>query len=219
MLRAAARLTGVRRTALVASRSQARVLCRCAPAEVKEAPAAEAAPEPALHEALEIRVGRITKAWKHPEADKLYVEEVDCGEEELRTICSGLVPYIAEEEMQDREVLVLCNLKARNMVGIKSNGMLLAASDEAHESVELIAPPAGVEVGERVKFGDWDAAQADPFAPNKLQKKKVWEKVMPTLCTTEDKVVAIKGEDGEILPMQTSVGPVTAATLANGTVG
>ena len=51
-------------------------------------------------------------------------------------------------------VLVLCNLKPRNMRGIKSSGMLLAASDAAHENVEPISPPAGAAVGERVWFGD-----------------------------------------------------------------
>lgn len=43
---------------------------------------------------LDIRVGRILKAWRHEEADSLYVEEVDVGEPEPRTICSGLVKYI-----------------------------------------------------------------------------------------------------------------------------
>lgn len=52
---------------------------------------------------LDLRVGRILKAWKHPEADSLYVEEVDCGEAEgPRTICSGLVKYIPEDQMQVR---------------------------------------------------------------------------------------------------------------------
>lgn len=51
-------------------------------------------------DALDIRVGRILKAWRHPEADSLYVEEVDVGESEPRTICSGLVNYIPLEQLQ-----------------------------------------------------------------------------------------------------------------------
>jgi hypothetical protein len=43
---------------------------------------------------LDIRVGRVLKAWRHPEVDTLYVEEVDVGEEEPRIICSGLVSYL-----------------------------------------------------------------------------------------------------------------------------
>ncbi|KAL0341421.1 UNVERIFIED_CONTAM: putative methionine--tRNA ligase [Sesamum radiatum] len=91
---------------------------------------------------LDIRVGRILKAWRHEEADSLYVEEVDVGEPEPRTICSGLVKYIPLHLIQDRNVIVLANLKPRNMRGVKSFGMLMAASDAAHENVELLVPPS-----------------------------------------------------------------------------
>ncbi|KAH9544448.1 hypothetical protein CY35_13G120400 [Sphagnum magellanicum] len=65
-------------------------------------PAAVAAADVASDlDLLDIRVGKILKAWKHPEADSLYVEEVDVGEAEgPRTICSGLVKYVPEEELQ-----------------------------------------------------------------------------------------------------------------------
>jgi tRNA-binding EMAP/Myf-like protein len=49
---------------------------------------------------LDIRVGRVVKAWEHPEADTLYVEEVDVGEAEPRTICSGLVNFVPIKELQ-----------------------------------------------------------------------------------------------------------------------
>ena len=49
---------------------------------------------------LDIRVGRVVKAWLHPEADTLYVEEVDVGEEQPRTICSGLVKYLSLDQLQ-----------------------------------------------------------------------------------------------------------------------
>jgi methionyl-tRNA synthetase len=49
---------------------------------------------------LDIRVGLIRKAEKHPDADSLYVEEIDVGEEAPRTVVSGLVKYIPLEEMQ-----------------------------------------------------------------------------------------------------------------------
>lgn len=49
---------------------------------------------------LDIRVGRILRAWKHEEADSLYVEEVDVGEPEPRIICSGLVKYIPLDHLQ-----------------------------------------------------------------------------------------------------------------------
>ncbi|KAJ3708486.1 hypothetical protein LUZ61_012191 [Rhynchospora tenuis] len=163
-------------------------------------------------EALDIRVGKVLKAWRHPEADSLYVEEVDVGEPEPRTICSGLVNYVPLELLQDSKVVVLANLKPRNMRGIKSNGMLMAASDEAHENVELLVPPEGAVPGERIWFGSEDEKdkQSDAATPNQVQKKKIWESVQPHLKTTEA-CVAVLGS----LPMRTPAGEVICKSLKN----
>ena len=77
---------------------------------------------------LDLRVGHIRKASKHPDADSLYVEEIDCGEEKPRQVISGLVKFIPEAEMQDRLVVVLCNLKPSKMRGILSEAMVMCAS-------------------------------------------------------------------------------------------
>lgn len=67
-------------------------------------PAAEAKPKTIEAEIsvsrLDIRVGLIKKVQKHPDADSLYVEEIDVGEESARIVVSGLVKYIPLEEMQ-----------------------------------------------------------------------------------------------------------------------
>jgi aminoacyl tRNA synthase complex-interacting multifunctional protein 1 len=61
---------------------------------------------------LEFKVGLITKVWVHPDADKLYCEEIDVGEEGgPRQIASGLRPHYSEEEMLGKRVLVVANLK------------------------------------------------------------------------------------------------------------
>ena len=141
MLRTLALHQAAARRCAQAARSPGRCLpalrLRCSEEGAAAAPAAEESEGPTVS-ALDVRVGRILKAWKHPEAEKLFVEEVDVGEPEPRQICSGLVGYVPEAELQDRLVVVLCNLKARNMRGVKSYGMLLAASDAAHENVELV---------------------------------------------------------------------------------
>ncbi|KAK1263561.1 putative methionine--tRNA ligase [Acorus gramineus] len=161
-------------------------------------------------DALDIRVGKVVRAWRHPEADSLYVEEVDVGEVEPRTICSGLVAYVPLEHLQDSRVVVLANLKPRNMRGIKSNGMLMAASDAAHENVELLVPPEGSMPGERIWFGsDEDKdKQQESATPNQVQKKKIWENIQPHLKTT-DTCVAVLGEH----PMRTSAGMVVCKSL------
>lgn len=96
---------------------------------------------------------------KHPEAESLYVEKIDLGEAttrlviiiarkvsisykagftfSTRTVVSGLVNFVPEAEMQDRMVVVLCNLKPCKLKGIESSGMVLCASrDDPDKAVE-----------------------------------------------------------------------------------
>ena len=60
------------------------------------------------------------------------------------------------------------------MRGIKSNGMLLCASNEAHSTVEPLTPPEGSKVGERVAYGDDETAtQPEPETPNKVLQNQL----------------------------------------------
>jgi methionyl-tRNA synthetase len=72
---------------------------------------------------LEIRVGLIRKAEKHPDADSLYVEEIDVGEEAPRTVVSGLVKYIPLEEIQ----VGLCS--CRHGLGFADISLRLSLTD------------------------------------------------------------------------------------------
>lgn len=110
---------------------------------------------------LDIRVGRVLEVAKHPDADSLYVEKIDVGEAAPRTVISGLVKFMPADALQGRDVVVVCNLKPVAMRGIKSEAMVLAASNATHEAVELLEPPPGCAVGERVSFeGTRGAARA-----------------------------------------------------------
>lgn len=60
---------------------------------------------------LDLRIAKIEDIQKHPDADTLYVLKINCGEEKPRTVCSGLVKYITMDELKDRLVVLLCNLK------------------------------------------------------------------------------------------------------------
>ncbi|OIS97766.1 PREDICTED: aminoacyl tRNA synthase complex-interacting multifunctional protein 1 [Nicotiana attenuata] len=164
---------------------------------------------------LDIRVGRILKAWRHEEADSLYVEEVDVGEAEPRIICSGLVKYVPLDHLQERNVIVLANLKPRNMRGVKSNGMLMAASDASHENVELLEPPEGSVPGERIWFGSADEKENLPevATPNQVAKKKIWELVQPHL-KTDGACAATLGMHS----MRTSTGVVVSGSLKDATI-
>ena len=67
-------------------------------------------------------------------------------------------------------MIVLCNLKPRNMRGIKSHGMLMCASNAAHDIVEPLSPPEGAATGERVYFGEDGADQPEAESPNKVSR-------------------------------------------------
>ena len=145
--------------------------------------------------ALDIRVGKILKAWEHPEAEKLYCEEVDVGEEKPRQIASGLRPFYKLEDMQNQTVLVLCNLKARSLVGFPSHGMVMCASNDDHTKVEFAVPPEGAKIGERVVF---DGFVGEPEVENKVAKKKIFEKIAPDLKTDDKGNVIYKGSFGKV---------------------
>ena len=89
-----------------------------------------------------LKVSRIVKVEKHPGGDKLYILTLDCGEEEPRVIVSSIVPFYREDELLGHNIVLVSNLKPANFRGVKSRGMLLAASDptadDPHETCEVI---------------------------------------------------------------------------------
>ncbi len=88
-----------------------------------------------------LKVSKIVDVEKHPNGDKLYILKLDCGEAEPRQIVSSIVPYYTIDELMGRNIVLVSNLKPANFRGVKSFGMLLAASapdDETHSTCELI---------------------------------------------------------------------------------
>lgn len=141
---------------------------------------------------LDLRIGRIITARKHPDADSLYVEEVDVGEVAPRTVVSGLVNHVPLEQMQNRMAILLCNLKPAKMRGVLSQAMVMCASSP--EKVEILAPPNGSIPGDRITF------DAFPGEPDKElnPKKKIWEQIQPDLYTNDDCVATYKGAPFEV---------------------
>ncbi|KAI3706215.1 hypothetical protein L6452_23809 [Arctium lappa] len=177
-------------------------------------PAAEAKPKAAAEQEitinrLDIRVGLITKVQKHPDADSLYVEEIDVGEAQPRTVVSGLVKFVPLEEMQNRKVCVLCNLKPATMRGIKSQAMVLCASTSDHTKVELVDPPQSAIIGERVTFSGFDGEPDAVLNP----KKKVWETLQVDLHTDNGLVACYKD-----LPFTTSAGVCKVSSISDGSI-
>ena len=84
---------------------------------------------------LDLGVGQILEAKKHPKADKLLVFKVDLGNE-VRQIVSGIAKYYKPEELIGKKVVVVKNLKPIQLRGEDSYGMLLCASNE--KELELL---------------------------------------------------------------------------------
>lgn len=131
---------------------------------------------------LDIRVGKVIDIVRHPDADTLYVLKIDLAEERLRTIISGLVKFVTIEEMKQRLVAVLCNLKPSKMRGIMSEGMILCTSNSDHTIVEPIVIPANASIGSQLTFEGWSGLPDKQLNP----KKKIWEKLSADLQTNED---------------------------------
>lgn len=77
---------------------------------------------------VDLRVAQIINIERVEKADKLYKLTIDLGNE-TRTIVSGLVPFYKEEELLNKQIVVVANLKPAKLRGIMSEGMLLAAGE------------------------------------------------------------------------------------------
>lgn len=141
--------------------------------------------------ALDIRVGKIVKAWHHPGSEKLFCEEIDLGEDVPRQIASGIRAFYKTEELEGRRVVVLCNLKSRKLVGFPSHGMVLCASNADHTAVECMEPPDDAAIGERIIFEGYTEGEPEP--ENKIAKKKIFEKIAPDLKTDANGICVWKG--------------------------
>lgn len=93
---------------------------------------------------IDFRVGLIEKAEKHPKADKLLVFQIKMGTER-RQVISGVAEDFKPEEMVGQKVIVVANLKPRQLRGMESKGMLLFADNGKRcEIVTTVAPDGEV---------------------------------------------------------------------------
>lgn len=154
---------------------------------------------------IDLRVGRIVDVSKHPDADSLYVEQVDLGEARPRTIVSGLVKHVPLEEMQNRVAIFMCNLKPAKMRGVLSEGMLMCASSP--DKVEILLAPEGSAPGDLVHVDGYTRRPEPVLNP----KKKIWESVAPDLRTDAGRTATYKGAVLTVL----GKGPIVAPSLSN----
>ncbi|MDC7227252.1 MAG: methionine--tRNA ligase [Spirochaetales bacterium] len=178
---------------------------------VKADVAGDLSPEQMFRNTIDLRAARIVEVERHPEADKLFILQLDDGTEEGRQIVSSIVPYYSEEQLQDKTLIVVSNLKPAKFRGTKSFGMLLAAegpvSGGEDETCEVIFVD-GVAPGTRI-YLDGD----DPASLPECTKIKI------------DKFFAVpmKTVDGNVLVGETPIGAgdvkLKTTTVLNAEVG
>eukprot|EP00127_Corallochytrium_limacisporum_P000107 Clim_evm14s4 gene=Clim_evmTU14s4 len=136
---------------------------------------------------LDFRVAKIIEVDRHPDADGLYVEKCDLGNGEIRTVCSGLVKFVPMDYLQNRMVILCCNLKPAKMRGILSEAMVMCA--EATDKCEALEPPAGAVPGDLVSFEGYPRTPDAQLNP----KRKVFESIQPDLNVDDKGVACYKG--------------------------
>lgn len=161
---------------------------------------------------VDLRVGKIVEIEKHPNADRLYIEKVDFGETELRTVVSGLVEHVPIEDLKDRMCMFICNLKPASICKVQSTAMLLVAKNDTQGLEPLIIPP-GARPGDRICVAGVEAHPDAVIKPAKEPQMSVWDEVRKDLvvdaqgiATYKDQILQIAGISEPIHSVKISVG-------------
>lgn len=99
---------------------------------------------------VELKVGTVLSAEEVEGSEKLLKLEVDLGEEKHRQILAGVKQYYKPEDLVGKQVIVVANLEPRMMMGLESQGMILAASDEKNGPIFLTVPKE-VTLGTKIR--------------------------------------------------------------------
>ncbi len=97
----------------------------------------------------ELKVANVVAAEAVPKSKKLLKLTLDVGEERQRTVVAGIAEAYAPEDLVGGQVVVVANLQAAKLMGIESQGMVLAASIDGKPVV--LRPIQPVPAGTRVK--------------------------------------------------------------------
>ncbi len=95
-----------------------------------------------------IKVGTIIEAQEVPKSSKLLQLKVDLGENRPRQVVAGIKEYYSAQELIGTQACVVANLKPAKLMGLLSEGMLLAAKDES--GLSLIRPEKPKKIGTKI---------------------------------------------------------------------
>ena len=89
---------------------------------------------------IDLRVATVIQAERIPKAKKVLKLEVDLGHK--RTIVAGIAQNYAPEELVGKQIIIVANLKPAKLMGVISNGMLVAAVDNSGPTLAALDKPA-----------------------------------------------------------------------------
>jgi tRNA-binding EMAP/Myf-like protein len=154
----------------------------------------------------EFRVGKILSAKQHPDADRLYVEEIDVGEDKPRQVVSGLKAVMPVDQVTGL-VVVLLNTKPGVLEGVESRGRVMVGT--VGDKKELLRPPTEAKIGELIKFSGVESN------PDKQMNSKKANKLLKGLNVNEQGIAHFKD-----VAFTTSAGVCQLPTLRGaGTLG
>jgi methionine--tRNA ligase beta chain len=98
---------------------------------------------------VDLRIAKVLSAERVENSDKLLKLKVDLGSEE-RQVLAGIGKAYTPEEIVGKEIVMVANLDPRMMMGLESQGMLLAATDTEGKPV-ILRPDSEVEPGAGIR--------------------------------------------------------------------
>jgi len=148
---------------------------------------------------LNLKVAEIVEVKDHPDADKLYVLKIDLGTEK-RQLVAGLKEHYSKNELKNKKIIVITNLKYAKLRGVESQGMLLAAEDKGTVGVLAVNKS---QPGTEVKCGNL-ANSTEQISFENFQKLKIEAKGGKVyfddleLKTDKETVSVEKVKDGKV---------------------
>jgi len=97
---------------------------------------------------VQLRIGKIVAAERVEKSEKLVKLQVDIGTE-IRQVVAGIGKSYAPEQLIDRSIVIVVNLKPAKLMGVESQGMLLAAS--SGDILSVVTPDREIKPGSKVK--------------------------------------------------------------------
>ncbi len=106
---------------------------------------------------IEFLIGQIKEATEVEGSEKLLKLKVDFGEENLRTVFSGIKKWYKPDDIVGKKTVFITNIKPRKIMGEESQAMIFAASSKVikddqteEENIVLLFPEIDLPVGSKV---------------------------------------------------------------------